>query len=77
MLMLLAGIGAVAVAFVVISYTGNLQAELGETTPVLRLTDDVNPHDEITPDHVEVHEIHTSSTGGSDDFVRSEDELVN
>lgn len=76
LLMLLAGIGAVAVALVVISYTTSLRAELGETRYVLRLTADVAQFEPITAEMVEIHEVPSVGLGEeASNFLSSPEEL--
>ncbi|CAM4023712.1 Flp pilus assembly protein CpaB [Nocardiopsis rhodophaea] len=53
LLMIVAGIGAVAVTFSVMSYVAKLNAELGSYQTVLRLTQDVPAYQPVTADMVE------------------------
>lgn len=53
LLMIVAAIGALAVAFTVISYVGTLRAEIGSYRTVLRLTQDVPAYAPVTEDLVE------------------------
>ncbi|MFC7329786.1 Flp pilus assembly protein CpaB [Marinactinospora rubrisoli] len=53
LLMIIAGIGAIAVLFTIVSYTNTLQAEMGTYHVALRLTEDVPPYQPIEEDQVE------------------------
>lgn len=53
LLMIVAALGAVAVFVLVLSYVGQVRAQVGNMRTVLRLTQDVNAYEEISPDMVE------------------------
>lgn len=57
LLMIVAGLGAFAVFATVFVYTSSLRNELGEFQTVLRVTQDVPPFSEITPEMVEETEV--------------------
>ncbi|GAB3210181.1 pilus assembly protein CpaB [Marinactinospora thermotolerans DSM 45154] len=57
MLMIVAGIGAIAVFFTVVSYVNTLQNEMGSYRTALRLTQDVPPYQPITEDMIEEYEV--------------------
>ncbi|QBI53172.1 Flp pilus assembly protein CpaB [Streptomonospora litoralis] len=57
LLMIVAAIGGVAVFFTVVSYVGTLNSELGSYRTALRLTQDVQPYEEITPEMLEEYEV--------------------
>lgn len=74
--MILAAICAVAVASLVVSYTNNLRQELGGTVPVLRVTADVPPFEEITEEMIEVDEVPAAGFSDHDIFLSSPDDLA-
>ncbi|RCV57954.1 Flp pilus assembly protein CpaB [Marinitenerispora sediminis] len=53
LLMIVAGIGAIAVLFTIVSYANTLQNEMGTYRVALRLTEDVPPYQPISEDQVE------------------------
>ncbi|MFC3995335.1 Flp pilus assembly protein CpaB [Nocardiopsis sediminis] len=57
LLMIVAGIGALAVFFTVVSYVNTLNNELGTYRTALRLTQDVAPYQPITEEMVETYEV--------------------
>ncbi|WP_046471421.1 Flp pilus assembly protein CpaB [Allosalinactinospora lopnorensis] len=57
LLMIVAGIGAIAVFFTVVSYVNSLNREMGTYRTALKLTEDVNPYQPITEDMVEEFEV--------------------
>src|SRR5690625_5267810 len=57
LLMIIAAIGGAAVFLTVLSYVGNLNSELGSYRTALRLTQNVQPYEEITPDMLEEYEV--------------------
>ncbi|MFD0775180.1 Flp pilus assembly protein CpaB [Streptomonospora algeriensis] len=57
LLMIVAAIGGVAVFLTVVSYVGTLNSELGSYRTALRLTQDVQPYEELTPDMVEKYDV--------------------
>lgn len=57
LLMIIAAVGAIAVGFAVISHSASLQAEMGTYQTALRLTQDVEPYQEITEDMIEEYEV--------------------
>ncbi|MBV2363230.1 Flp pilus assembly protein CpaB [Streptomonospora nanhaiensis] len=57
LLMIIATIGGVAVFLTVVSYVGTLNNELGSYRTALRLTQDVQPYEQITPDMLEEYEV--------------------
>ena len=57
LLMIVAGIGAVAVFLTVVSYVNGINRELGTYRTTLRLTQDVSPYQPITEDMVEEHQV--------------------
>lgn len=75
LLMLLAGIGAVLVTLLVITYSSNMRAELGEMRSVLRLTTDVAQFERVTPDMVVEEEIPAAGLGEAQDFLSHASEL--
>ncbi|GAB3475941.1 Flp pilus assembly protein CpaB [Nocardiopsis coralliicola] len=57
LLMIVAGIGAIAVFLTVVSYVNGINRELGTYRTALRLTEEVAPYQPITEDMVEPHEV--------------------
>ncbi|GAA4891755.1 Flp pilus assembly protein CpaB [Streptomonospora salina] len=57
LLMIVAAIGGIAVFLTVVSYMSMLNDELGSSRTALRLTQDVQPYDELSPDMVEQYEV--------------------
>ncbi|MDT0304122.1 Flp pilus assembly protein CpaB [Streptomonospora wellingtoniae] len=57
LLMIVAAAGGVAVFLTVVAYVSNLNSELGSYRTALRLTEDVQPYQEITPDMLEEYEV--------------------
>ncbi|WP_017594052.1 Flp pilus assembly protein CpaB [Nocardiopsis potens] len=57
LLMIVAGIGAVAVFLTVVSYVNSVNRELGTYRTTLRLTEDVAPYQPITEEMVEEHQV--------------------
>ncbi|GAA2003024.1 Flp pilus assembly protein CpaB [Nocardiopsis rhodophaea] len=57
LLMIVAGIGAIAVFFTVVSYVNGLNRELGTYRTALRLTQDVAAYQPITEEMVEEHQV--------------------
>ncbi|WP_067967924.1 Flp pilus assembly protein CpaB [Nocardiopsis trehalosi] len=57
LLMIVAGIGALAVFFTVVSYVNSLNRELGTYRTALRLTEDVAPYQPISEDMVEEYQV--------------------
>lgn len=55
--MVIAAVGAIAVGFAVISHSASLQAEMGTYRTALKLTQDVEPYQQITEDMVEEVEV--------------------
>ncbi|GAA3725770.1 Flp pilus assembly protein CpaB [Salinactinospora qingdaonensis] len=56
-LMIVAGIGAIAVFFSVLSYVNSVQSRLGEYRTVMRLTQDVAAYEPVTSDMVEATQV--------------------
>lgn len=57
LLMIVAAIGGVAVFLTVVSYMSTLNSELGTSRTTLRLTQDVQPYEELTQEMVEEYEV--------------------
>ncbi|MUL42523.1 Flp pilus assembly protein CpaB [Streptomonospora sp. PA3] len=57
LLMIVAALGGIAVFATVVSYVNTLNSELGSYRTALRLTQDVQPYQEITPDMLEEYEV--------------------
>ncbi|MDA2807264.1 Flp pilus assembly protein CpaB [Nocardiopsis suaedae] len=57
LLMIIAAVGAIAVGFAVISHSASLQAEMGTYRTALRLTQDVEPYQQISEDMVEEYKV--------------------
>ncbi|GAB3454378.1 Flp pilus assembly protein CpaB [Streptomonospora sediminis] len=57
LLMIIATIGGVAVFLGVVAYVSDLNSELGTSRTTLRLTQNVEPYEEITPQMLEEYEV--------------------
>ncbi|MBB4930149.1 pilus assembly protein CpaB [Lipingzhangella halophila] len=75
LLMIVAGIGAIAVFFTIVSYVGSLNRELGEYRTALRLTEDVTPYQPVTEDMVEEYQV-PAKFFDEETFVSSLDEVL-
>ncbi len=53
----LAALGALAVFVSVLSYVGSVSAQVGDRIEVVRLTQSVNPYEEVTPEMVTTEEV--------------------
>lgn len=74
LLMIVAGIGAVAIFAAVWAYTNALREDLGEMRTVVRVAEDVNAYDPVTPDALDTTEVPAGYF--EDTFVEDPGEVV-